>query len=115
MTSIRYLLVFILSLAAGSLAHAHAFLDHANPRVGSTVAAPEQVELWMTEELEPAFTHVQVFDAHGREIDREDARISGTTMIVSLPKLAAGTYLVKWKAVAADTHKTAGTFSFTVR
>jgi len=115
MKLIRFLLISLLSLAAGSLARAHAFLDHADPRVGNTVAAPDHVELWMTEDLEPAFTKVQVFDAQSREIDGKDARISGSTMIVSLPKLGPGTYLVKWSAVAVDTHHTTGTFTFTVQ
>jgi methionine-rich copper-binding protein CopC len=56
-----------------------------------------------------------VFDAQSHEIDRGDARISGSTMIVSLPKLGPGTYLVKWSAVAVDTHHTTGTFTFTVQ
>jgi methionine-rich copper-binding protein CopC len=115
MNFMRFLLIFILAVLASSLVRAHAFLDHANPRVGSTGPAPSQLELWMTEELEPAFTKVQVFDAQGHEIDNKDARISGATMIVSLPKLAPGTYLVKWKAVATDTHRTTGTFKFTVQ
>jgi copper resistance protein C len=115
MNLIRPILILILSLTSISLARAHAFLDHADPRVGNTVAAPDHVELWMTEDLEPAFTKVQVFDAQSHEIDRGDAKISGSTMIVSLPKLGPGTYLVKWSAVAVDTHHTTGTFTFTVR
>jgi methionine-rich copper-binding protein CopC len=111
----RILFTLAFTLACLSQAQAHAFLDHANPRVGSTVAAPAQVELWMTEDLEPDFTKVQVFDSQGHEIDRKDAKINGSTMIVSLPKLGPGTYLVKWKAVATDTHKTTGTFKFTVQ
>ena len=110
----RFLIPFFL-LGVTSLARAHAFLDHAEPRVGSTVAAPDHVELWMTEDLEPAFTKVKVFDSQNQEIDKKDTRISGATMTVSLPKLAPGTYLVKWSAVAVDTHHTTGTFSFTVK
>ena len=111
----RFLLIPFLTLAACSLAQAHAFLDHAQPRVGSTVAAPDHVELWMTEDLEPAFTKIKVFDAQNQEVDKKDAKISGSTMIVSLPKLGPGTYLVKWSAVALDTHHTTGTFNFTVQ
>jgi methionine-rich copper-binding protein CopC len=111
----RILFTVALTLACLARAQAHAFLDHADPRVGSTVATPAQVELWMTEDLEPSFTRIQVFDSQGREIDRKDAKVSGATMIVSLPKLGPGTYLVKWKAVATDTHKTTGTFKFTVQ
>ncbi len=115
MNSMRFFLIVILAVSASSPGRAHAFLDHADPRVGSTGVAPARLELWMTEDLEPAFTKVQVFDSQGHEVDRQDARISGATMIVSLPKLGPGTYLVKWKAVATDTHKTTGTFKFTVQ
>jgi methionine-rich copper-binding protein CopC len=115
MNPMRFFLIAFLIVSASSLGRAHAFLDHADPRVGSTVTEPARVELWMTEDLEPAFTRIQVFDSQGHEVDRQDAKISGATMIVSLPKLGAGTYLVKWKAVATDTHRTTGTFKFTVQ
>ncbi|HUB66445.1 MAG TPA: copper resistance CopC family protein [Candidatus Methylacidiphilales bacterium] len=116
MNTIRPLLILILSLASFSLAKAHAFLDHADPKVGSTVnSSPPQVELWMTEDLEPAFTKVQVFNSSGAQVDKKDAKISGSTMIVSLPNLPPGNYKVVWKAVAIDTHLTTGTFTFTVK
>jgi methionine-rich copper-binding protein CopC len=111
----RILLTLALMLPCLAQAQAHAFLDHASPRVGSTGPAPAQVELWMTEDLEPAFTKIKVFDAQSHQVDKMDAKISGATIIVSLPKLAPGTYLVKWSAVATDTHHTTGTFKFTVQ
>lgn len=112
----RLFFTFIFGVAGISLAQAHAFLDHASPRVGSTNSQPPvEVRLWMTEELEPAFSRVQVFDAKGNEVDEKDGKIRGATMAVSVPRLKQGTYLVKWKAVATDTHKTTGTFSFTIR
>src|SRR5580658_7647209 len=102
-----------LFLTGASIAKAHAFLDHADPKVGSTVhPSPAQLELWMTEDLEPAFTKVQVFDANGAQVDKKDAKISGATMTVSLPNLPPGKYKVAWKAVAIDTHLTTGTFTF---
>jgi methionine-rich copper-binding protein CopC len=116
MNIMRPLLILILSLAFISRVEAHAFLDHADPRVGSTVnPAPFQVKVYMTEDLEGAFSKLQVFDAQGSEVDRKDVKVSGATMTVSVPALAAGTYKVIWKAVATDTHKTSGTFTFTVR
>jgi len=115
MNIIRPLLILFLPLATISPAEAHAFLDHASPRVGSTVhPAPTQVELWMTEDLEPSFTKIKVLDATGAEIDKKDAAISGSTMVVSLPNLPPGVYKVVWKAVAVDTHVTTGDFTFTV-
>lgn len=102
-----------------AVAQAHAFLDHADPRVGSTVkASPHAVTIWFTEELEGAFSKIQVFDAHGREVDRKDSRVDAAhpaVMTVSLPTLAPGDYKVVWHAVATDTHHTSGTFPFTVQ
>jgi methionine-rich copper-binding protein CopC len=75
------------------------------------------VKAWFTEELEPAFSKIQVFDSAGKEIDKRDGEVDAsdkTLMSVSLPKLAPGTYKVKWSAVAVDTHHTTGTFTFTV-
>ena len=115
MNIIRPVLILILALASISLAEAHAFLDHADPRVGSAVnPAPARVKVWMTEELEGAFSKLQVFDAKGVEVDKKDVKVSGATMTVSVPVLAPGTYKVTWKAVAVDTHHTTGTFTFAV-
>jgi len=111
----RLFLTILFSITGLSLAQAHAFLDYADPRVGSTVSAPSQVTVFMTEELEGAFSKLQVFDGKGTEVDKKDVKVSGATMTVSVPTLAAGTYKVKWSAVAVDTHHTTGTFTFTVQ
>jgi hypothetical protein len=106
-------------LISTALAHAHAFLDHADPRVGSMLTEPPpQVKIWFTEELEAAFSKIQVFDATGNEVDQKDVKVdpgNKTIMTVSLPKLPPGTYKVKWSAVAVDTHHTTGDFTFTVK
>lgn len=106
-------------LATGvSLAEAHAFLDHAEPKVGSQVhGSPATLKLWFTEELEPAFTTVEVVDAGGKEVDKKDAKVGASdakTLTVSLMALKPGQYKVVWKAVATDTHITHGTFPFSV-
>ena len=55
-------------------AHAHAFLDHASPLVGSTVAsAPREVSLTFTQNLETAFSSVQVTDANGARVAKKKA------------------------------------------
>lgn len=114
----RTLLTLLFTLAGFSLAQAHAFLDHADPRVGSTVkGSPSMVKAWYTEELEPVFSKIQVFDEMGKEIDKKDVKVDPadkTLMSVSVPNLTAGVYKVKWSAVAVDTHHTTGTFTFTV-
>jgi methionine-rich copper-binding protein CopC len=112
------LFTLILLFGATTLAHAHAFLDHADPRVGSTVTAPTQVKIWFTEELEGAFSKIQVFNSGGAEIDKKNSKVDAAekaAMAVSVPTLSPGTYKVVWNAVAVDTHHTSGSFEFTVK
>jgi copper resistance protein C len=109
--------VFVLSSPwlGGGTAYAHAHLTRSEPRDGSTVIpAPNQVALWFTESLEPAFSGVEVRDAQGGRVDQGEPQISGATMHVGLKALPPGTYKVNWHALSIDTHKTNGSFSFQV-
>ena len=100
-------------LIASTAARAHAFLEHAEPRVGSTVAtAPREVVLSFTQNLEPAFSSVEVSDANGARVDQGKARIGANTMRVGLKRLAPGTYHVRWHVLSVDTHTTEGSFAF---
>jgi copper resistance protein C len=114
----RRLLIFVsllLSPLAPNAAQAHAFLDHASPLVGSTVAtAPHEVVLTFTQNLEPAFSTVQVTDSGGARVDQGKAGVSGNTMRVGLKSLAPGSYKVRWHALSVDTHSTEGNFTFHV-
>jgi hypothetical protein len=103
-------------LVLGSVAaRAHAFLDHADPKVGSTVAAaPREVALSFTEKLEPAFSSVEVTDSGGRRVDEGKPSVAGNVIRVPLSALPAGTYRVKWHVLSVDTHVTEGSFSFRV-
>jgi copper resistance protein C len=97
--------------------HAHAFLDHAEPRVGSSVgSAPHQVSLWFTQNLEPSFSGAQVRDSAGNRVD-QGARVDpGNRKVVhvSLKPLGPGSYKVHWRVLSVDTHTTEGSFSFRV-
>src|ERR1700760_2068624 len=94
--SLISIIPLLLALATG-IAHAHAFLDHAEPRVGNKVAtAPREVTLWFTQKLEPAFSTVTVTNAAGQRIDTGKARVSGDRMSVSLRAGGTGTYQVNW-------------------
>ena len=95
---------------------AHAFLDHADPRVGSTVrSSPTAVTLTFTEGVEPAFSKIEVIDGDGKGVavgvlEHPD----DTSLRVAVPTLAAGTYHVKWRVVSVDTHETEGSFTFSI-
>jgi len=98
---------------------AHAFLDHADPRVGSEVdKPPKEIKIWFTEEVEPAFSTIEVYDSNDNQIDLKDTHQDPNDkklLIVSVPALASGEYKVIWSVVAIDTHHTHGDFKFTVK
>jgi methionine-rich copper-binding protein CopC len=105
---------FLLTLASGA-AQAHAFLDHAEPRVGNTVMSPpHQVTLYFTQKLEPAFSSVTVTGPSGQHLDAGKVRVNGSQMSVSLKGGGVGTYHVNWHVLSVDTHRTDGSFTFQV-
>jgi copper resistance protein C len=104
----------LLLLTIGDVS-AHAFLDHAEPRVGNKVAsAPQQVTLWFTQNLEPAFSTITVTNSAGQRVDSGKARVSGSQMSVSVRPVGSGIYRVKWRVLSVDTHTTDGSFTFQV-
>jgi methionine-rich copper-binding protein CopC len=115
MRMLNFAALALLTLSAGAVARAHAFLDHAEPRVGSTVpTAPRELTLSYTQNLEPAFSAVEVNDANGRRVDLGKPLIRGAVMRVGLKPLSPGTYRVHWQVLSVDTHTTEGSFSFHV-
>lgn len=120
---IRYgtaaLVISLVPLLAGQLpASAHAQLRNATPAVGGSVASsPAEVAVTFSEPLEAAFSTLIVRDAVGKRVDKTDARLAPKdrkTMHVSLPPLSKGIYIVEWRALTADTHRTEGAFIFRV-
>ena len=106
-----------LLLGAGA-AWGHAFLERAQPRVGSTVKSPpSQVRVWFTEAIEPAFSTLEVVNQSGDRVDLGPARVDAVrpaVLQVPLKPLAPGTYRVRWRVLSVDTHVTEGDFTFRV-
>jgi copper resistance protein C len=122
MTSYRAIITVlasaILALSGVSGAFAHAQLSKAAPPAGGAVpAAPTEVTLSFSEKLEPSFSTVVVRDAIGKLVDKGEAhvdKVDRTVMRISLDALTPGIYIVEWRALTADTHKTEGAFIFRV-
>ena len=97
---------------------AHAMLDHANPRVGSSQpTGPREVTLWFTQNLEPAFSTIEVRDETGAVVSSGKAQVDRadrTQLRVALKPLPPGTYKVIWRVLSVDTHRTQGDFTFRV-
>jgi methionine-rich copper-binding protein CopC len=97
----------------------HAFPDHSDPRVGSTVSdPPSAVRIWFDSDIEPVFSRVMVHTMDGRMVDKGDSRVDpkdSTLLEVSVPPLPPGQYLVIWSVIARDGHRTTGQYTFTVK
>jgi methionine-rich copper-binding protein CopC len=105
-------------LIAPAAVRAHAFLDHSDPAVGSTVpTAPGVIHLWFTQEVEPAFSSVTVTDKSGASMNDGSSALDPSNqseLDVKLINLKPGTYTVKWHVLSVDTHTTEGDFTFRV-
>lgn len=115
--TVHILVVAALLYAAPTFAAAHAFLDHANPRVGSMVKpAPKEMVLWFTQQLEPAFSSIEVRNEQGATVTAGKATVGGnrTQLRVPLKTLPPGNYKVIWRVLSVDTHRTEGNFTFRV-
>jgi methionine-rich copper-binding protein CopC len=98
-------------------AEAHAHLDHASPAADSVIPdAPEEVRIWFTQALEPNFTTAQLQSSSGvvvatGAVDAAEPK----QVVIRVHGLTSGAYMVIWKAVSMDTHRTEGSFGFEVR
>ena len=100
-------------------AFAHAPLQSAAPPVeGSVDTAPSIVTLSFTEPLEARFSSIEVKDAAGKRVDDgkpHRASGDGKSFAIGVGTLAPGVYTVDWHATSIDTHRTEGSFHFTVK
>lgn len=109
-----YIFPAVLSLSPSAEAHAH--LMSSLPAQGATIAAPGDIKLRFSEAPLAMLSGVELKTASGAIVPVSSKEID-KTMIVVVPQhlLDTGTYTVKWHVVTADTHRTQGTFAFTVR
>jgi copper resistance protein C len=109
--------VAVLLCIMPTFAKAHASLDHASPRVGSTITpAPKDVVLWFTANLEPASSSIKVQNEQGLAVTAGKATVGGDgrQLRVPLKPLPPGTYKVMWQVLSVDSHRTQGDFTFRV-
>ena len=100
-------------------ASAHALLVKSDPAANAILnAPPAQVKMWFSEDINPGTSRAVVVDTTNREVDNKDAHVSdddSKEMIVTLPLLKAGTYVVVWRTQSADDgHIPGGSFIFRI-
>ena len=97
----------------------HASLVRSSPtRRATLTTAPDRVQLWFNEAIEPKFSRVSVWDAAGQEVDLGDARVEPedpNRLIVGLKPLGRGTYRVRFRVLSVDGHVVESEFPFTLR
>jgi methionine-rich copper-binding protein CopC len=113
------LLASIACVFAATAANAHAFLDHAVPAVGATVSdSPGEIELVFTQNIVPAFSGVEIAAAGGGAVPAAKAAAdAGNSAVLHVrlgQALKPGVYIVNWRVVSVDTHKTSGSYKFVV-
>ena len=106
-------------IVGAQAAFAHAYPKTETPPANSTVqTAPSEVAIEFDDELEPNFSSLLVQDAKGVRVDDGHPHLASDDpkhITVGVKPLAAGTYKVIWHATDTDTHKTQGSYRFTVK
>ncbi len=103
-----------------SPARAHAVLEGSDPAPNGTLdRVPTDVTLRFDEAVTTLPTSLRVFGPDGDRVD--DGRVqhpsgAGDKITVGLARDSpAGTYLVSWRVISADSHPVSGAFTFSVR
>ncbi len=109
---------FVASVLSPGPVWAHAHLVNAIPAVGATVTGVDTLRLNFSEGIEIKFSKVEVMGADAAPIALAAVALDPAddkAVVISLPgRLAAGTYTVHWTVVSVDTHRTQGTYTFTI-
>src|SRR5258708_14863861 len=108
------------TLFSPAVASAHAILLRSNPAADSVLSiAPQQVHMWFSEALNPAFSTAVVINAQNKRVDNRDAHVSpndSTEMDLTLQSnLPPAVYIVVYRTDSAvDGHILRGSFIFSI-
>lgn len=111
-------LLATVAFSQSALAHAH--LKSQFPAADANVdAAPQALTLTFSEDIEPAFSGLEISGADNKALPVAKAQRNGAKknqLIVPLEQpLTSGKYQVKWHVLSVDGHKTKGNYSFSVK
>lgn len=100
-------------------AWAHAMLDHAVPAVGGTAqGSPGELQIAFTQNIVASFSGAELKTADGAAIPIGKAIVDpASPNVLRAPigqKLKPGLYIVTWHVVSVDSHRSSGSYKFTV-
>ena len=122
-TALNRLVALLLAssaLAFSQFALAHAHLKTPVPADKAVVdTSPQNLTLTFTEDVEPAFSGVEVLNAQNQPVAVAKARVNDkqhNQLIVAVSQpLPSGQYQVNWHVLSVDGHKTKGSYAFSVK
>ena len=88
------------------------------PRRAVISKSPAQVRLWFNEEIEGDYTSLVVLDAAKQPVTEaapQAAQDDPKSIVLPLPELAPGKYIVKFRVLSIDGHVIDSSFDFTVK
>jgi copper transport protein len=94
---------------------AHAYLLESTPAQGETVQqTPKEVQLHFSEQVNADMITVTITNSSKQAIpiDVQLASTDPSRVILTLPNLSTGTYLVEWSILSEDGHPVSGDFLF---
>jgi copper resistance protein C len=112
------LIIALASIAcAAGAARAHSFPEEQTPAAGQVLtAAPAEVAIRYDAPIEKLFANLEVIGPDGKNqaVGSPQLSADSRTLSVKLAPLGPGEYQVKWGVLCVDTHRTQGSYTFTV-
>ena len=110
----------VAAMASGTAPYAHPALKTAAPSAnGVAGSALKEIRLTFSESVVPVLSGAKVTDLSGKTVATakpfSDVKNMKTLVVPLKAKLAPGAYKVAWFAVASDTHRVKGGYTFTVK
>ena len=101
---------------SASAASAHSVLVSMSPKDKAIVSTPPtRVVLTFNEDVNAEFSVIKVVDGAGASVASGSTQVVGGVVSLALrPRLANGTYTVRYKVVSTDGHPVSGMTTFTV-
>lgn len=113
------ILFMLLIMMQTSSVWAHASLVKSDPpRRASLSESPPQIQLWFNEEIETAYSSIQVFDSNGKAVSVDEPKAvedDPKSVVLAMPVLGAGSYKVEFRVLSVDGHVVESNYSFRIK
>lgn len=121
-TFVQVISALLVLFSGSGLAHAHAVVIDSSPKDGEIlICPPGRIVLHFDAKLEKSLSRFILTTGEGREIPLSapakdyGSGSSPDTLVIPLPALKPGNYILRYKVLSTDGHATPGILRFTVK